>query len=730
MDEHTATPRTARRRRGARLAAGLTAALAVAAGVAVVDVARAPEAAAAGLEPFGSCEELLGWYRDTALAHTGPYGLGGPGDDSVGGGVAVMEDSAAAAPAADGAARTGDAVGTSGTGTNVQEEGVDEPAPLKLLGSGSDLAVTVVGEELVVVDTAAGAVVGRVRLAPAADPASHGGTGAGGTGGLDDAASDMVFPAPGRWFGDLLVVGDHVVVLGSASLPVPVEDGPATGGVAGGASVDLMPWPGSVTTTATVVDVADPRSPRVVDTVEVEGSTVSARAADGVVRLVVTSTPVLRTTDPWTVAQDPDAPAAARATGPDGSVPPEAEAEAERRNRAIVETADLSTWLPDLVERGDDGTAALSPLPCDAVHHPSGDAGLGTVAVLTLDPAAEDPLSATTAVSADGSYVYASTDRLYVATTRGGWLWGGPVPFGVAVDDTETAAPRVTTELHGFDTSERGDVTYLGSGEVDGWLLGQWAMDAHEGRLRVGTTLDGGEAGTSSSVVVLEEDGTRLVEVGRVDGLGPGEQIRSLRWFDDLAVVVTFRQTDPLYTVDLADPTDPRVLGELKVTGYSGYLHPVGDGLLLGVGQEGDAEGVLSGAKAETYDVRDLADPTDVDRLVWPDATSSVEQDSRRFAYLPDLRTALVPLDRTSAVGWSSGLVAVRVATDGTLAETGEWVLGQDGWVHGLASSGDRVVVSGERWPGADEGRPVEGPERTLTVLDAVSLTPLVEVVL
>jgi hypothetical protein len=782
-----------RRRRG--LAVGLGAALAVTAGVVAVDVARAPQAAAAGLTPFTSCDELAGWYRDAALEQVTAYGLGGEmriafaAEESVGGAaIPAAGDSAAQ----DGAAAVGGPVGSSDTGTNVQEEGVDEPSRIKVADG---VAWTLSGSRLVGVDLASGTVVGDLDLAAGSSP--------------DD----------GTWFAELVLVGDRVVVIGSGSLPPepapepsvppstppssapPVEptvaptvepttgpttepsvepsappaepslepvpepslepvpepslepgaavtdQGAADAAVADAAVADaavadaavadaavadsvigspVVPWY-APTTTATTVDVSDPAAPAVVDRVEVEGGYVSARASGGAVRLVTTSTPYLPFVDPW-LMMTPEQ----QQSGSEDDLEASEDA-ALARNRDVVRGAQPADWLPDLVERADDGTVvSRTPIGCDSVAHPGDDAGSGTLSVLTLDPAAEQTLAGTTSVAADGSVVYASTDRLYVATTRGGWLWG----WGGGSGDP------VTTELHGFDTTDPRGTTWLGSGSVEGWLLGSWAMDAHDGHLRVGVTSESpvasGAAGdaasglvapepttlptTTSSVVVLRETPDGLVEVGRVDDLGPTETIRSLRWFDDLAVVVTFRQTDPLYTVDLTDPTTPRVLGELKVTGYSGYLHPVGDGMLLGVGQEADAAGTTQGTKVETYDVGDLAAPTAVSSLVWPQSSSAVEWDSRLFAYLPDRRTAVLPLERYDAAQYSSGLVAVAVGTDGSVTETGAWSVG-GAQVQAVASTGDLVLVAAERW---DETG--TSPGAVLTVLSADGLAVQAEV--
>jgi hypothetical protein len=124
-----------------------------------------------------------------------------------------------------------------------------------------------------------------------------------------------------------------------------------------------------------------------------------------------------------------------------------------------------------------------------------------------------------------------------------------------------------------------------------------------------------------------------LNEVGRIDGLGKGEQIKSVRYMGDTAYVVTFRQTDPFYVVDLADPTDPKVLGELKVPGFSSYLHPVGDHLVLGVGSDADADGRIRGAKVSLYDTSDPLNPTELSNWTDPAWSFMVANDSKAFTF-------------------------------------------------------------------------------------------------
>jgi hypothetical protein len=430
-----------------------------------------------------------------------------------------------------------------------------------------------------------------------------------------------------------------------------------------------LPAPGTPVVQATLVDLADPTAPRVVETLELDGRYVSARLVDGTVRLVTASTP-----------QVPS-------VGPQEPFGPEQERDALERNRAAARGVGLDDVLPRAVRRGADG-AVLDEGPalgCDDVRRPASDAvGASTLTVTTLRPA--DGLAAldSTAVTTDGDLVYASPDRLYVATSR----WGTAGPADGAPDGTPS------TELHAFDTTSGDRTRYVGSGSVPGYLYGRWGLSEHRGDLRVATTLqppwDGPEK-TSSSLVVLREDGDRLVERGRLDGLGVDERIYAVRYFGDLATVVTFRQTDPLYVVDLADPERPRVLGELKIPGFSTYLHPVGDDRLLGVGSDADDQGRVTGFQLSLFDLTDLSRPTQVDRLSLGQGWSPAADDSRAFGYDPARRLAALPFstydDRTGTSG--SSALGVRVTEDFRLVEAGR--LPVDG-----TTSVERVLLAGD----------------------------------
>ncbi len=416
------------------------------------------------------------------------------------------------------------------------------------------------------------------------------------------ALSSLRLPRMGN--AELLWVGDRLVVLGATETgwhgPVPVD-------VAAGPSGF---W--EATTRALVVDVSDPSAPRIEEDTTFDGNLVSARQYGDVVRLVVsTSTPAIDFVQPRR-----------------GRTPREARVE----NRRRVRESDIEDWLPTVSSDG-----SSSPLvDCQDVAHPEDSSGYGTVTVVTLDPA--DPADRrTTAVTTSSDLVYSSADRLYLTSSRWGW-WG----------DADEEPP--TTDVHAF-ALDGPETSYVGTGEVPGQLRDRWSLSEHDGRLRVATALGRNPWNPrENAVVVLEERGGDLVEVGRVGRMGIREQIQSVRWFGEIAVVVTFRQVDPLYTLDLSDPAAPRVLGALKIPGFSSYLHPLGSDLLLGLGQDASRDGRTRGAQAAVFDLADLANPRRVDTEMFRRHTEfTAAWDPRAFTYLPDRRTAFATVSR---LGW------------------------------------------------------------------------------
>jgi hypothetical protein len=181
-----------------------------------------------------------------------------------------------------------------------------------------------------------------------------------------------------------------------------------------------------------------------------------------------------------------------------------------------------------------------------------------------------------------------------------------------------------------------------------------------------------GPAESESFVTVLERRGAELVTVGQVGGLGRDERIFGVRFVGPIGYVVTFRQVDPLYTVDLGDPTNPTVRGELKILGYSAYLHPLTDALLLGVGSDATEEGRRVGAQVSVFDVSDTDDPRRTSQVTLPAGWTDAESEYKAFLWWEPSGLAFIPVQRwgfdprTGAPdqdSWS-GVVAFRVEGD------------------------------------------------------------------
>lgn len=176
----------------------------------------------------------------------------------------------------------------------------------------------------------------------------------------------------------------------------------------------------------------------------------------------------------------------------------------------------------------------------------------------------------------------------------------------------------------GLDT-----LTVKATGDVPGYLLNQFAMDEYEGNLRVAVTVDDGWGGVESAndVYVLNSS---LSTIGQIKNLGLSERIYSVRFMGDAGYLVTFRQTDPFYVLDLRTPTLPKVAGELKIPGYSAYLEYLGNDLVLGVGREG------SGVKLSVFDVKNPYQPIEKAKYQLKDYWTEVE--SNHHAFLRDAK--------------------------------------------------------------------------------------------
>ena len=407
---------------------------------------------------------------------------------------------------------------------------------------------------------------------------------------------------------------------------------------------------GEVTTRVITFDVTDPTGPRITSNRTFDASTVRAVQHGSVVRLVLSAG----------LPDLPDFVEPSRWRSNDSAL---------AHNREVVRDSTLADWLPTVTTYDDRGDAtATAPLvDCRRVAIPADEhAEPGTMPIVAFDATQPQDL-VTSAVATTTSLAYFSTDRLYLATS--GWGGWGMAPDCCLEGDLSVSPTQQLGASTIYDFALSGlDATYVASGEVEGTIRDRWAMDSHDGVLRVAVGASN-QTGPFNSVLTLTEQGSDLALAGRVDHLGPREQIKSVRWFDDLAIVVTFQQTDPLYVIDLSDAEHPKLAGELKIPGYSEYLHPIGDERLLGIGQDATGSGFTLGAQAALFDVHDLAAPRRTDVVRFPATSRALAgQDPRQFTWLPDRSTALTVV--------SSG-----------------WEGSQTGWVSVLRVAGDRIVA-------------------------------------
>lgn len=439
---------------------------------------------------------------------------------------------------------------------------------------------------------------------------------------------------------ELLLAGKRVVVIG------PGHSGPAQ------------------TTQVIAISLADPADPTIEKSVRYDGRLLSARQHGDTIRLVLA-----------TGLPDLDF------VYPSGH---RSEQGALVENRRIVDRSDIEDWLPQY-RSGGDGHRLLD---CQDVAVPPSDAGLDTVSVVGLRARAIDTPHAI-GLAAATTIAYESTDHLYLASSPTSGCFGpcmavadmaGPPPPGHPGADG-------TSHLYDFQLDGVG-ATHVASGEVEGIVADRWSMDEAHGVLRV-VVGPSSETGDFNSVVAFRKNGAELMEIGRLDGLGTHEQLYGMRWFDDYAFVVTYRQTDPLFTIGLTDPSHPRLIGALKVPGFSDYLHPIGGDRILGVGQA-DA----GGAQVGLFDAHDLARVVRTDSSVIAGSAALAGADPRTFTWLPDHQTALLVVVRGR-----SALID-RIHTDGTRLSSSltRVEYGDDAWhVRTMELPDHRVVlVTGE----------------------------------
>jgi len=501
---------------------------------------------------FASDEELVEYFRAEVVRRNSEYADYGRGVEDGDGPIEDSGDGASPEAPSGNDSGLGDGEGSDEdfgfSGTTLQEQGVDESDVIKTDGAHLYLIDDSQFDHSI------------VRIVSMEDPANMA------------VVASVELTGAGR---DLYLIGDRLVALTATYGGFYYSDGFAIGGpdIAFG-EMGIEPGPGIIPelerpkTIVSVIDITERNNPTIETEASFEGNAVSSRMIDGVLHLVVANYPQFYF-DILPLGTDDVA--------------------------SVELTADA--LLPDFETVGPDGeTRSGDVVSAGAVYHPVAEDGFGIVTLISMDVTAGGEFTSL-GVLAQPGLVYASTDAIYLTDTQYDF----------------TGELRETTNLYKFALGEDG-VALTASGQVPGRVLNQYSMSEFEARLRIATTVgpifdENGVSQSSNNVYVLEQVDDALNVVGSIEGIAPGETIQAARFVGNRGFVVTFEQIDPLFTLDLSEPTNPVVVGELKVPGFSTYIVPMDENHLLTVGQHIPENSFSLGVQLSIFDITDFADP-------------------------------------------------------------------------------------------------------------------------
>ena len=484
--------------------------------------------------------------------------------------------------------------------------------------------------------------------------------------------------------------GDIVAVLSQL-----YEDASPTGGISMAIDQDAVK--------ITLIDVSDRTAPVTLREVYVEGALYDSRRVDERVYLIT------------------------QRNLADRELRTQTEGMSQKEVKEEVQAVALGDWMPKRAVNTMLNTSweskQESVCDCQAVYRPNRKAGLEMMSVLALDISDLESEVTGTSVLAGSGEVYATPESLYLA-----------------VYEPDEGPFRVTsggfgTRIHKFDLEGGPEhPIYEASGRVDGWIHNAFAMDEANDTFRIATTRYTGQAtGNLTGVFVLEQTGSEMDVVGQITDLAPNEDVYAVRFTDDAAYVVTFLVIDPLFTIDLTDPKNPEVMGELHVTGYSTYLHPMDADHLLAIGEEVSDDGwEFLGVQVSLFDVSDMTHPVMSDREVVGDgwSSSSALFDHHAFNYYQPLDMLAVPMTiedyEWDSVGFS-GLYVYDVTVEegitlaGTMDATDLLDPAMDGYyAHYCAQVRRSIIIEDVLYGVASGGivaAPVNTPDQSLATL-------------
>jgi Beta propeller domain len=363
-----------------------------------------------------------------------------------------------------------------------------------------------------------------------------------------------------------------------------------------------------------------------------------------------------------TVIADGDAPSVGYGTWPEGlqtcgSLESAVKARFARLRAENERKIRATPWFPTVRENGVEKTLCGGLLRAAI----SDGQAFTTVASFDLRDDATPPVTVT--LQSRPGAVFASNDGLYVAVAhqkRAAGRW-------------HSFYPKVTevSEIHRFGIGKSPSETrYQGSGIVPGHVLNQFAMDEWHGYLRVATSRGRvPDPAVESAVSIFARSAAgNLVRVGAVEHIAPGEDIRSVRFDDDRGYVVTFKKTDPLFVLDLYQPAHPAILGELKIPGFSTYLHRLDPDHLLSIGFDADDKGsfaYFNGLILQLFDVKDPTEPRLLHKEKIGTRGSSSEAATNHLAFNYFAEKGLLAVPMTVCEGGGNGAPGKELAFSG-----------------------------------------------------------------
>ena len=311
------------------------------------------------------------------------------------------------------------------------------------------------------------------------------------------------------------------------------------------------------------------------------------------------------------------------------------------------ETQEQDNIIPLMVEDGVEKRVANAT---DVMYIPPMPAqSFVTIASLNLD--SEELEKETVAGSAEN--VFASQQNIYIAGRA--WLAPEtPILKDTPAEDVEIfiVGDSEKTIINKF-ALDKGEIKFVGQGNVPGHVLNQFSMDEYEGNFRIATTVGEVSRGPTleqsrNNLYVLDES---METIGTLEGLAPGEKIYSARFMGGRAYMVTFKKVDPLFVIDVGNPSSPRVLGKLKIPGYSDYLHPIDETHIIGVGKDTIESGYgdfawYQGMKMAIFDVTDVENPKEMHKIVIGDrgTDSYALRDHKAFLYDKEKGLLVLPI--------------------------------------------------------------------------------------